>query len=118
MKFNIKRESTEEIALELPVCFVEEKEYFKTVYLLTNIDNNKFEGITVNFFKEEKKSNWYFSGIRKGLIFDSEVKQFINGDFTEQNTNYFRLTMKEVAKGMEGIADELKTILKQIKVKL
>ena len=54
MKFNIKREYTEEIDLELPVCFVEEKEYFKTVYLLTNIDNNKFEGITVNFFKEEK----------------------------------------------------------------
>ena len=51
MKFNIKREYTEEVELELPVCFVEEKEYFKTVYLLTNIDNNKFEGITVNFFK-------------------------------------------------------------------
>ena len=118
MKFNIKREYTEEVDLELPVCFVEEKEYFKTVYLLTNIDNNKFEGITVNFFREEKKSNWYFTGIRKGVIFDSEVKQFLNGDFTAQKTNYFTLTMKEVAKGMENIADELKTILKQIKVKL
>jgi len=114
MKFNIKREYTEEVDLELPVCFVEEKEYFKTVYLLTNIDNNKFEGINVNFFREEKKSNWYFTGIRKGMIFEDEVKKFINGQegFVEQNTNYFRLTMKEVAKGMEGIADELKTILK------
>jgi hypothetical protein len=114
MKFNIKREYTEEVDLELPVCFVEEKEYFKTVYLLTNIDNNKFEGINVNFFREEKKSNWYFTGIRKGMIFEDEVKKFINGQegFAEQNTNYFRLTMKEVAKGMEGIADELKTILK------
>ena len=70
MKFNIKREYTEEVDLELPVCFVEEKEYFKTVYLLTNIDNNKFEGINVNFFREEKKSNWYFTGIRKGMIFE------------------------------------------------
>ena len=60
MKFNIKREYTEEVDLELPVCFVEEKEYFKTVYLLTNIDNNKFEGITVNFLEKIKNQTGTF----------------------------------------------------------
>ena len=112
MKFNIKKEYTEEVELELPVCFVEELTYFKTVYLLTNADNNKFDGIVLDFRRKDKKEDWEFFSLRKGFIFEDKIQKLINGEYKAQKLNYFKLAMKEVAKGMENIAEDLTQILK------
>ena len=67
----------------------------------------------LNKYKNDKKSNWVFHGLKKN-VWERHLERLLENDdnYTECKSTYFKAAMKEVAKGMENVIDNLDEIFK------
>ena len=107
-----------EVEVNLPICFeVQTWTYSKKICLVTGKESENsvsYQGYSLNFRREDEKSDWKFDAISIG-VYESDLENFLSKDkgYREIPFEQFKFGMRLVAQGMEGVVDNLDKIFKK-----